>query len=207
MSAELKKVGIIGGGNVGGTLARRLLSKGADVLVGVPETGDSKYEGLPVVAPLHAAVHGDVVILALPWGAAESALKAVMPALTGKTLVDAMNPIAADFSGLTHGHQDSGAQQVARWVPEANVVKAFNTVGFNIMADPILKGIPTTLLIAGDSAEAKTDVMNLARAIDFAPLDVGGLDRAPLLEASAWLWITLSRTLGREYVFNYHTRN
>lgn len=196
------KIGLIGGGNVGGTLARRFLELGLEVRVGVPDPTDEKYRDLPAAEPAEAARFGDVVILATPWSQAESALRAVSTEIEGKILVDATNPIAADFSGLTVGHTNSGGQLVSGWAPKSTVVKAFNTIGFNVMASPNLNGQPTTLLIAGDDDDAKETVASLARAIGFSPLDVGGLKHAALTEASAWLWISLTNKLGRRFAFN-----
>lgn len=201
MSTPLK-VGLIGGGNVGGTLARRFLEAGLGALVGVPDPSNEKYAPLPTASPNEAAKFGDVVILATPWAFTAAAVRDIVSELEGKTLIDATNPIAEDFSGLTVGHSHSGAKIIADLAPKAKVVKAFNTIGFNIMANPMLNGAPTTLLIAGDDADAKAQVAHLAELIGFAPLDVGGLAKATLTEAAAWLWIGLTRTLGRNFVFN-----
>lgn len=200
----VKKLAIIGGGNVGGTLARRFLDAGLNVAVGVPNPEDSRYVGLPVCSPKEAAHNAEATILATPWGVTQVAVEAILPLIQGKVLIDATNPIAPDFSGLTHSYKDSGGLQVARWAPGAHVVKAFNTIGFNIMANPVLAGVPSTLFVAGDDRDAKALAMELARMIDFAPLDVGSLERSSLTEAVAWLWISLARGMGRDFVFNYH---
>lgn len=203
----INKLAIIGGGNVGGTLAKRFLSEGLEVIVGVPDPTDPRYQGLSVSSPIDAASQGDSVLLATPWAFTESAIADILPAIEGKCLIDATNPIAPDFSGLTHAYKDSGGLQVARWAPKSNVVKAFNTIGFNIMASPVIAGVPTTLMVAGDQEDSKLTVMELAKLIGFAPLDAGPLERSSLTEAMAWLWISLSRTIGRDFAFNFHTDN
>lgn len=202
----IKTLGIIGGGNVGGTLAKRFAAEGLNVLVGVPNPEDPKYGEMRTMLPKEAAMEAEVLILATPWMATEAALREIEPAIEGKILIDATNPIAADFSGLTLSYKDSGGLQVARWAPKSRVVKAFNTIGFNIMADPLLDGVKTTLLIAGDDPKAKEVTEELAKLIGFSPLDVGGLSSSALSEITAWLWISLSRTVGREFVFNFHSR-
>lgn len=74
-------------------------------------------------------------VLAIPWSATESALREAGN-LEGKIVVDCTNPLKPDLSGLTHGHGDSGGEQVARWAPGSRVGKAFNSTGFNIMQQP-----------------------------------------------------------------------
>ncbi len=200
--ARSLRIGTIGGGHVGGTLARALLAAGYEVRVGVPDPSQDKYKELSAVTPREAAAFGQVVILATPWSMTEAAIQSVAPELTGKILIDTTNPIAPDFSGLTVGHKQSGGQLVAGWASKARVVKAFNTIGANVMANPQLNGQPTTLLVAGDDTAAKDTVLLMAQDIGFAPLDVGGIDKSSLTEATAWLWITLASKLGREFCFN-----
>ena len=145
--------------------------------------------------------------MATPWSVAESLVTTLQEELAGKILVDATNPIAPDFSGLLFGHKDSGGQVVARLAPGAKVVKGFNTVGFNIMADPSINGEPATLLLAGDDLQAKETVAILAKRIGFAPVDIGPISNASLVEASAWLWISLSQKIGRDFAFILTKRN
>lgn len=191
-------IGIIGGGNVGGTLCTQFQGAGHEVKVGVPDTGEAKYAALPATTPEEAASFGEVVFFATPWSATESAASTLKPQLGGKAVVDCTNPINADFSGLLYGHNDSAGQHIARLLPNSHVVKAFNTIGFNIMASPA----GATLLVAGDDAAAKTTVMQLGREIGFDPVDVGGISMAAYTEAFAWVWITLAVKNGRDFSFN-----
>ena len=195
------KIAIIGGGNVGGTLARRFASAGHELKVGVPDPGSDKYSGLIAVSPAEAAAHGELVFLATPWGVTEDTVRSLAGVFADKVVVDCTNPIAANFSGLVTARGDSGAQRVAALAPGAKVVKAFNTIGFNIMADPDFNGTPATLLMASDDSGAKLTVASLAKEIGFEPLDAGPLERAAELEAVAWLWITLSIRDGRDFTF------
>lgn len=192
------KIGIIGGGMVGGTLARRFIDAGHDVKVGVPNPTDEKYKDLPAVSPQQAGTHGEIVFLATPWSATEAAVTAVKNELNGKVVVDCTNAIKPDFAGLIFGVQDSAGQHVSGWLPGSKVVKAFNTIGFNIVADPQ----EATLLIAGDDDTAKGTVIELAMEIGFDPVDVGPLSLAAYTEAQAWLWITLAMKQGRDFTFN-----
>jgi predicted dinucleotide-binding enzyme len=139
-------VGIIGAGNVGGTLGARLAAKGhKKIFFGVPDAADPKYEPLKKIAgatfikPSEAAQRADVVMLTTPWRVAEQVIKDCGP-LAGKIVVDCTNPIKADFSGLEFGHTTSAAEKVAGWAQGAKVVKCFNQTGFNNMAEPDYRG-------------------------------------------------------------------
>jgi hypothetical protein len=142
------------------------------------------------------------VVLATPWPAAESAIRAA-GSLAGKIVVDCTNPLKPDLSGLAVGHSDSAAENVARWAAGARVVKAFNTTGANIMADPAFGAHRTFMPICGDDSEAKRIVLELAADCGFDAVDVGGLAVARLLEPFAMLWIHLAygRKMGREFAF------
>src|SRR5579859_3760959 len=112
------KIGIIGAGRIGGTLGEIWSGKGHDVLYGVRE-GSSAPGRTASIA--EAAAHGEVIIFAVPWGAAEDAVKACGD-LTSKILVDCTN-LGGDASG-------SGAEKIAGWAPGARVIKSFNQTGF-----------------------------------------------------------------------------
>jgi predicted dinucleotide-binding enzyme len=200
------KIGIIGGGNVGGTLYQRFKQAGHDVRVGVPDASAVKYESIDALSPEQAAQHGEVVFFAIPWSAMESAVTQLEKDLVGKIVVDSTNPIAPDFSGLLLGHTTSAGQTVAAWLPKSKVVKAFNTLGFNIIANPDFGETGATLVIAGDDQDAKSIVSGLATDIGFSPVEVGPIARAAQTEALAWLWIQTSIRIGREFNFNLITR-
>jgi predicted dinucleotide-binding enzyme len=156
------------------------------------------------VTDVATAVEGaEVVFLVVPWSAAEQAVKSAGN-LAGKILVDAINPIAADFSGLASPGDSSAAEQVAGWASGASVVKAFNTVGHNIMENPQFGAQRACMLIAGDDHTAKSVVMNLAAELGFDPIDSGPLTMARHLESFAWIWIDLAlkQGYGREIAFN-----
>lgn len=202
-------IAVIGAGNVGGTLGARWAALGHRVVFGVRNPDDPKHrallaqagEGARLARPADAAAGAAVVLLATPWAATEEALRGCGN-LASKVLVDATNPLDASLS-LTLGHTDSGGEQVARWAPGARVVKAFNTTGFNVMADPVLDGRRALMLVAGDDAAAKGAVLELASALGFEAVDAGALAVARLLEPMAQLWIHCAyrQGLGRDYAF------
>jgi predicted dinucleotide-binding enzyme len=204
------KIAIIGAGNVGGTLGKGWAKKGHEVFFGVRRPQDSEIQDLLKAAgggaragsPAEAAAFSEVVVLATPWQSTEAAVKSAGD-LSGKILIDCTNPLKADLSGLEIGHTTSGGEQVAGWARGAKVFKAFNTTGANIMAAPVIQGIPTVMFVCGDDAAAKPRVLQLASDLGFNPVDAGPLKQARLLEPWALLWIYLAfnSSVGRDYGF------
>lgn len=200
------KIAVIGAGNVGGTLGKRWQGLGHSVVFGVRNPGDAKLgPGYEVSTPEKAVEDAEVVLFALPYTALLSAAKALN--LEGKILVDCTNPIAADFNGLSP-IQTSAAEELAAATGSKQVVKAFNTVGFNIMENPDFNGRKSTMLVAGDDATAKSKVSVLAAELGFDPVDAGPLHQARYMEALAWLWISMAIKYGhgRDIVFNLEKR-
>ncbi|MCA9549459.1 MAG: MFS transporter [Myxococcales bacterium] len=120
----------------------------------------------------------------------------------GRPLLDATNPIGPGFA-LTHGHTDSGAEQVARWAKNAKVVKVFNTTGVENMAQPRYGDARAAMCLCGDDEAARVLAAGLAADLGFEPLDAGPLANARLLEPAALLWIDLAlrRGQGRGFAF------
>ena len=197
------KIGIIGSGNVGGALGSRWAKLGHEVIFGTrnPQGIDvqqlaAKASGKTSVAALaDAAREGDVVLLSTPWPATQQII-AGLGDLKGKILIDATNPLLPDLSGLTHGTTTSGGEQVASWARGARVVKAFNTVGANIMANSTFDGHKPVLFYCGDDAEAKQVVKKLIDELVFEAVDAGPLRQARLLEPFALLWISMALVQG-----------
>lgn len=203
------KIAIIGAGMVGGALGGGWLGAGHEVVFGVRDPDGDKARALPAPAktPRDAAEQAEVVVLATPWDAAEAALRSSGD-LRGKVLLDATNPLRPQLAGLTHGHDSSGAEQVAAWAPGARVVKVFNSTGFNNMADPAYPEGPATMFYCGDDDAARQTAHRLAQDLGFDPVDAGDLQQARLLEPLALLWISLAyrQGLGREIAFRLMRR-
>jgi predicted dinucleotide-binding enzyme len=193
------RIGIIGAGNVGGTLGRAWVQSGHDVLFGVPDPASAKVRELVkgtggkarAGSVAEAAAHGSVLVFATPWAATQDAVRKAGD-LAGKVILDCTNPLKEDLSGLTIGHTISGGEQIAAWASSKRVVKIFNTTGFENMGRPSYGGTPITMFFAGDDAEAKAVAAQLAREIGFDPVDVGPLANARCLEPMGFLWIYLA---------------
>jgi 8-hydroxy-5-deazaflavin:NADPH oxidoreductase len=167
------RIAVLGGGRVGSALAASWREKGHDVSISTRET----------VAESAAA--GDVVVLAVPATAATDVLGEA-GTLDGKVLVDATNNVSGGPPGLV----------IAELVPGARYVKAFNAVFAPFMHDTPTSP-PASLVYAGDDADAKATVAELIRDVGLEPVDAGGSEVTPLVEAFAQLIIGLAYGQGR----------
>jgi len=178
------KVGIIGDGNVGTALRRGLEAAGYEV----------KSSGRDPKDVRAAAAWGDVVTLAIPFGALDDALKVMGDAVRGKVLLDVTNALTPDFQ-LALGCTTSGAEELQKKAPQAKVVKAFNTVFAQNMSTGSVKGEKLTLFVAGDDMAAKGLVLSAGKAIGFDPVDAGPLTNARWMETLGYFNIQLGYTL------------
>jgi predicted dinucleotide-binding enzyme len=182
---------IVGYGNVGSGLAKQFVKAGHQVTL----TGRSLDKAQAVAESLgaqalpidQAAKNVEVLVLAVPYDQAPAAL-ATLGDLKGKVIVDVSNPLTADYMGLTVGFSSSAAEEIAKLVPTAHVVKAFNTLFAQVMHEGAGFGdAKGSVFFAGDEAKAKDTVQALIESIDFDAVDAGGLKNARYLEPVAGL--------------------
>jgi predicted dinucleotide-binding enzyme len=196
------KVTVIGAGNMGSAFVKQLHAAGHQVRVTARNAAQAEalaaqYHGVRAVAAAGAAIEADVVIVATSYADAVAALRSVGD-LAHKVVVDITNPLTADYMGLTLGHSTSAAEEIARALPEAEVVKAFNTVFAQVLAGgaDFGNGRKVSVFFASDSAPAKQTVKTLAESLGFATVDAGGLKNARYLEPLAGLNIYLGYGAG-----------
>jgi predicted dinucleotide-binding enzyme len=201
------RVAIIGAGSVGATLGRAWLQRGEDVFWGIRNPADPKYAALPkdrIKAPAEAAKDAEVVVVATPWSATESAVKG-LGSLAGKIVIDCTNPLGMGPDGLQLmlGFDTSAGEQVARWASGASVFKTLNTTGAGNMAMAADYPVKPLMLVAGDDAKRKPMVMELVGKLGFDAVDAGPLKNARLLEPFGMVWIdqAMSRGRGRDFAF------
>ncbi len=179
----MTKIGIIGAGHIGSTAARLFTCAEYEVAIS-NSRGPASLEGL--VADLGPKAHamtveeaarfGDIVLLAVPWRTPE----ALPPpaALAGKVVIDAMNPYSDTGEIIDLGATTSSEEVLTR-LPGARLVKAFNTIYYQHLANNGNADLPLdrrhVIFLAGDDAEAKQTVAHLIEQIGFAPVDAGGL--------------------------------
>jgi predicted dinucleotide-binding enzyme len=201
-----KRIGVIGAGNVGGSIGSRLGRCGHQLLFGSRDLPNPKIgelvgqsgAGARAAEVTQVAESADVIILATPWDTTESAL-ASAGVLKEKVIVDCTNPLRySPASGLelTLGLKESGGEKVAAWSGSSRVVKAFNTYGWENLADSYFPGygdLRPVMFLCGDDASAKATVSSLATDLGFEPFDAGPLSAARFLEPLAMLWIANAR--------------
>ena len=199
-------LGIIGAGNVGSTLGRRFAQAGHRITVGARDPDKTRGELADpafTVARIEDLRGCEAVLLATPWAGTVAAVQALAPS-RGQVVVDCTNPIAGRLEGLAPGGSDSGGETVQRAAPGARVVKAFNTCGVEVMADPQFAAGRACMPVAGDDPAARALAMKLADAIGFRAVDLGPLRNARYLEPMAMVWIIRAMTLGggRRWAFS-----
>lgn len=204
------RVAIIGASQVGGALAGAWTRAGYSLILGTRDPIDRKLAPLlattggPAMAPPAAAAAAELVVLAVPWSAAEAACRSLGD-LGGKVLVDCTNPLTFRDGrlALERGFTTSGGEAVAGWARGARVVKTLNTVGAELMADGSGLPLPPLMFMAGDDPAAKAVVAPLLTDLGFEPRDAGPLTSARLLEPLAMLGIdqALARGAGRNWAF------
>ena len=173
-------ISIIGSGNMGQVIAG-LAGKGGNT-VELISSADADKE-----------VTGDIVVLAVPYPAVGQVIAQRGAQLAGKVVVDITNPLNFEtFDSLTVPADSSAAAEIAAALPESRVVKAFNTNFAATLAAGTVGGRPTTVLLAGDDADAKAVLTGVISAAGLRAVDAGGLKRARELEAVAFLQLTLA---------------
>lgn len=178
------KIAIIGRGNVGTALRRGLEGAGYEV----KSTGNDSKEIQAIVA------WGEILILAIPFGAIDDVLLVIGDAVQGKALLDVTNSLTPDYQ-LALGCTTSGAEELQRKAPKAKVIKAFNTVFARNMTTGNVKGEKLTLFVAGDDGVSKNLVLSMGRDIGFDPVDAGPLTNARWVETLGYFNIQLGLTI------------
>ena len=201
------QISIIGPGNMAAGIATRALAGGHRVRLTDRDPAKAKAlaEDLRAQVPgadvdLAALGEADVVVLALPFAAAEEVAAANREELAGRVVVDISNPVDfATFDSLVVPPGTSAAERIAAAAPGARVVKAFNTTFAGNLVAGRAGGSPLDVFIAGDDAGAKQAVAALAASGGLRPIDAGPLKRARELEGFQFLHMTLQQTLGTNW--------
>ena len=185
------KIAILGFGSVGKQFAALFSQAGYEIIIGLRST---PTPGLPYEAAAfkEAAEAADCIALAIPFTACANVLPDLVEATKGKIVIDSTNPLNNDWSPTLLGEENSAAEEISRLLPDADVVKAFNTIFADVMAQRTIDGQNITAFIAGDNAAAKQKVIGLASNIGYAPLDTGALSTARYLESLAHLNIQIA---------------
>ncbi|MFF8833115.1 NADPH-dependent F420 reductase [Streptomyces sp. NPDC015131] len=188
------RIGILGTGAMARALGTAWVRAGHDIRIGGRDTEAAsraaQLTGATALGSLaEAAAHGDVILIAVPAGAAPQLAKELAPLLAGRTVIDCTVPMAPGEDGpaLTTGGSTSVARLIAEAAPDAHVVKAFGLCHESIWSldRPAFEGSPLAVPFCTDQPGAATRVTEIITSMQCTPLPCGGLDRAALLEATA----------------------
>jgi 8-hydroxy-5-deazaflavin:NADPH oxidoreductase len=203
------RVGVLGSGEVGRRLAAGFAGHGHEVMIGSRDPDKAELRewlagdgsGIEAGTFAETAAHGELVVLAVLGNAAEEAIADAGPDnFRGKVVIDAMNPL--DFSGgfppkLSIAGEDSLGERVQRALPDARVVKAFNTIGNPYFVDPSFGEGQPTMFIAGNDQSAKDTVRDVLTDFGWSnTVDIGGIEGSRELEAMCIAWVKIGGARG-----------
>jgi hypothetical protein len=185
------RIAVLGKGNVGSALAPNFGAAGHDVVYGVRDPSDPKYasgDGIKLLTVADAVADSDAVLLAVHWGAVDEVLTEAGD-LSGKILIDCTN--AYDFQKNLEPliPLDESAASIIAKKTNAVVVKAFNQVGADAMAEAPKRSPKLVQFVASDDQDAKAKVLKLTEEVGFDGRDAGPLEYARELEGMARLWV------------------
>jgi hypothetical protein len=195
----MSKIAIIGTGNVGGTLATKWANKGHEINLGVRDVNNFKSKELlnnsntKVFTITEAVKISEVILLSTPAPLTIEVTKS-LGNTSGKIIIDAMNIV---MNRGPEGYKHT-TDAILDNTQTKDVVKCFNTTGFNNMQNPNYGDIALDLFVAGDSEKGKQAAIQLAKDAGFADCySIGGNDKFELMEQFAWFWINLAMFQGQ----------
>ena len=184
-AAEADTIAIIGTGDVGAALGPAFAKQGHTIVYGsrdperrkVGKLVEATGAGTSATTPARAAKDADIVVLAVP-GLMVEEITLGLGDLSGKIIIDPTNPLKRNLQRLEHVVDTSNAEIIQAAAPDADVVKAFNTLNWKTMVDPASAGGPVSIPLVGDSGKAKKKVATLVEGMGLEPIDVGPLKDA-----------------------------
>lgn len=205
-------VTIIGTGKMAEGISTRLLSGNNNVtLIGhKPEEAEglvnkllsqaSKEASVKASSP-KSSIQDDIVILAIPYTAANSVVRDYSQQLQGKIVIDITNPLNQNYNGLVTNPGTSAAEEIQKLLPSGTkLIKAFNTTFAGTLKKGEVAGQKLDVFIAGDDQQAKQTVSRMIESVNMRPIDAGPLQRARELEGIAFLSIALQGTMKTNFM-------
>jgi len=178
------KIGILGAGSIGTTIAKHLTEAGYEVVISNSRGGDTLKEkvkqigGNVIAGSVQEAAEADVVFLAVRWEHVQEVLSTV--SLEGKILIDATNASVPEF---VSAEPKTSSEAVSKWAKGAKVVKAFNTLYAHVLAqNPKVDGGNRVIFYSGNDEAAKSVVSGIINSIGFAGVDLGSLHEGGKLQ-------------------------
>jgi 8-hydroxy-5-deazaflavin:NADPH oxidoreductase len=204
MAEEKLTVAVLGAGHIGGTLGKKWSLAGHHVRFGVNDLAGENAQALRtelgdkiVIGTIENVLQGDpaIVVIALPGGIIESVAQTYATQLNGRIIIDAANRMGEDsMHNLAH---------FQRHAPQAQLYRAFNSLGWENVAEPEFSGVQADLFYCGPDGEPKVQVEQLISAVGFRPIYLGGNEQMGLLDSISSLWFALAfgQKKGRHLAF------
>lgn len=215
MAQTTKTAAVIGSGRMGGAIGARFVELGYNVIYGTRDPSSETMQKVlgnlggkaRAMSQLDAIAAADIVVLALLWKATPDLIRAAGSRLDGKIIFDITNAPLTYPAKPFEGAIDSSAGKVIQdLAPKAKVVKAFNTVGYHVVADPAKGKGPVTVPVVGNDADAKTQVMEIVKRMGFETIELGPIENAHVLEGMAALYFHPLAMERFDQGFEYHFR-
>lgn len=184
------KIAVIGSGNIGGTIGGAWEKAGHEVTYGLRNNSKKKKGAMSIEAAIAGA---EIVLLALPGAAVVDFVREHKKGLDGRVLIDATNNFRAPSM-----HSWS---ELSETVPNAHLYRAFNTLGWDVFAKPVLGGEKADLFYAGPDGAEKEKVERLIEDAGLRPIRVGGAEQVDVVDGVLRLWFTLAQSRGRRIAF------
>ena len=215
LSALAETVAVIGTGRMGSAVGPRFAELGYTVVYGSRSPDSARVQdivaatgpGTSAATNNEAIAQADIVALALPFSATEALIKNNVENLDGKIIFDITNaPLKALSPDRENAVDSSAGQLIQEWAPNAHVVKAFNAVGYHIVADPSLAGGPVTVPLSGNNDDAKQKVAEIVQGMGFETADSGDIRFAHVTEGMASMYFIPYGRRDFDEAFEYYFR-
>jgi predicted dinucleotide-binding enzyme len=203
------KIVVLGAGNIGGTLGRKWVAAGHQVVFGVNNPNGEKASRLRSELGDRAVIHTtaealatnpDVVVLAIPGTAMNGTIEQYGRQLDGKIIFDTANKMGSSV------HNSFAALQ--QHAPHSPIYRAFNSLGWENFANPVFDGTPADLFYCGTDGAARATAEQLISDIGVRPVYLGGVEQVGVIDSLLGLWIALAmgQGKGRNLAFKVLTR-
>ena len=199
----MSKIAVIGAGHIGGTLGRKWAGAGHEVTFGTRQTNNSELASLLQQTGANAdsisdAIRGaELVAFALPGGAMAVSVSELAPLLTDKVVIDTTNNVS--------GETMNSAASFATHAPTAQYFRAFNSLGWEMLDDPVIGGVQADMFFCGPDGPARSTVERLISDVGLRPVWLGGPEEVEVVDGMLRVWFTLVMKQGhsRRLAFKY----
>lgn len=186
------RIAIIGSGNIGGTVGAHWAVAGHQVVYGVRDTGSAKAQrilqrtggGAEFKTIPDALAFGDVILLAIPGASMPDFMARHGAPMDDKVVIDATNRFSEPVI--------NAVAAIQRHAPRAEVFRVFNSLGWEVFADPVVGGAQVDHFFAGPDSPARATIEELIRAVGLRPVYVGGPETFRWVDALGGLWAALA---------------